>query len=218
LNGEVCLANGKLGLTPVPAGSNPLTDLPAGDSVPVYVEIISSTTGAVVGYAGQTLCNPPPPPPPPSLGAIWEAAPLPVPQVEFNPGSYGLVQLPTWFWLNDDAAGADLTVGPLVVGGYSVTVTVHPVAYYWSFGDGETAVSDTAGSSGSAANASTTHTYVDMGTFPVGVIVAWAGSYTFSGFGVTETVALGPVDQAEAFQPYVVQEVRSVLVGGGSQS
>lgn len=219
LSGEVCLASGKLSLIPLPPNFNPLTDpLPAGDSVPMYVEIISSTTGQVLGYAGETLCNPTPPPVPPSAADVWQVVPLPLPQLEFNPSSYGLAQLPTWFWLNDDPAGTDVTVGPLRIDGYSVTVTAHPVAYYWSFGDGQTAVSDTAGSSGSAANASTTHTYVDMGTFPVGVIVAWVGSYTFTGFGVTETVALGPVDQAEAFQPYVVQEVRSVLVGGGSQS
>jgi hypothetical protein len=140
-----------------------------------------------------------------------------LPKIEFNPESCGIVQLPTWFWLDNDAAGGNLTVGPVGVGGYSVTVTVHPVAYYWDFGDGATAASSSAGEPGSATDASTTHTYLHKGTFQVGVTVVWAGAYTFSGHGVVQTVAVGPVDQPEVVHRYVVQEIRSVIVDEGPQ-
>ena len=219
MDGEVCLADGKLGLIPVAPGSDPLADLPAGDSVPVYVELISTVTGKVVGYAGETLCNPPvvPAPPPPNAEAVWRTVPLPVPQIEFNPGSYGVTQLPTWFWLANDTAGVDAHVSvPGGVDGYAVTVSVHPVAYNWSFGDGATAASSNAGGPGSSAAASVTHTFAEAGTFSVAVGVVWAGSYTFSGYGFTETVAIGPVDQAETVQPYTVQQIRSALAPSGS--
>ena len=215
INGEVCLPNGQLGLIPVPPGSDPLGHLPPGDTVPFYVEIVNSITGQVVGYTGQTLCNPAvaPPPPPPPAGVVWRTVPLPVAQIEFNPGTYGVTQLPTWYWLANDANGVDVRVAiPGGVGGYAVTLAVHPVAYYWSFGDGQTGVSYVAGGPGSASSASTTHTYVGPGTFQVGVTVAWAGSYTFTGYGVSETVALGPVDQPESSHSYVVQQIRSILV------
>ena len=197
LTGQVC--NAAAQLVNVPPGG-----LPAGDNEPVVLQLV--LPNGTLGYEGPLDCAPPPPPPPPSAAAVWSVAPFPAPQIELNPSSYGLAQLPTWFWLANDAHGVDLTAAvPGGIDGYSVDLTAHPVAYYWSFGDGQTGVSDTAGSAGSAARASTTHTYVDMGTFSVGVIVAWAGSYTFTGYGVTETVALGPVDQAEAAHPYLVQ-------------
>lgn len=217
LDGEVCLANGKLGLIPIPPGPDPVDNLPPGDTIPVYVEIVDSATDKVVGDVGETLCNPPPTPPPPSAELVWDTAPLPTPQIEFNPGTFGVTQLATWFWLNNDAEGVDLQVAvPGGVGGYAVTLAVHPVAYYWTFGDGASAVSYTAGGPGSAADASTTHTYTEPGTYSVGLTVAWAGSYTFTGYGVTETVDLGPVDQAETNQNYVVQEIRSILEPPGS--
>jgi hypothetical protein len=199
----------------VPSGSDLLANLPAGDTVPVYVVLISTTTGDIVGYAGTTLCLPQaaPAPPPPSAEAVWQTVPLPVAQIELNPNTYGVTQLPTWFTLANDAAGVDARVAvPGGVGGYTVTVAVHPVAFYWTFGDGATAVSETAGVQGSATLASATHTYLQPGTLQVQVMVAWAGSYTFTGYGVTQTEPLGPVDQAESTQPYTVQQIGSVLV------
>ena len=214
LNGEVCLPNGQLGLIPVPPGTDPLGNLPAGDTVPVYVEIVNSITGQVVGYTGQTLCiAPPAPPPPPSADVVWRTAPLPPADIEFNPGTYGITQLPTWFWLANDAESVDVRAAiPGGADGYAVVLTVHPVAYYWSFGDGATAVSYTAGEPGSAVNASATHTYSEPGTFTVGLTIAWAGSYTFTGYGISETVAVGPVDQPESSHTYIVQQIRSILV------
>lgn len=216
VHGEVCLADGELGLIPVAPGVNS-GYIPAADSMPVFVELISSSTGMVAGDGATLGCDPPIAPSPPSPAAVWRTVPLPVPQIEFNPGSYGVTQLPTWFWLANDTAGVDAHVSvPGGVDGYAVTVSVHPVAYNWSFGDGATAASSNAGGPGSSAAASVTHTFAEAGTFSVAVGVVWAGSYTFSGYGFTETVAIGPVDQAETVQPYTVQQIRSALAPSGS--
>ncbi|HTV12129.1 MAG TPA: hypothetical protein VME20_09725 [Acidimicrobiales bacterium] len=174
---------------------------------------MNSATNAVEGYLGETLCTPKPipPPDPPSPAAVWGAVPLPEPDIQTNPATYGVTQLQSWFWLGNDSQGANdiISVG---IDGYAVTVTAHPVAYYWIFGDGTGAVSDTEGSAGGAANASATHTYTQAGTYPLGVIVAWQGTYMFTGFGVTETVPLGPVDQPEHVVNYTVQQIRSALL------
>jgi hypothetical protein len=222
-NDEVCNAQRQ----PVEAdvGMNwvPGDPLPKGDSVPQIVEHVSTTTGSVTD-AGETVCIPPPPPPSPAevwtaLGASKTASEaLPAPQIKVSP-STGLAQLETWFCLGNDTWNTYITVGPVEVDGYSVTLNAAPMEYYWYFGDspqvsGFTTSSFTAGQCDGASDASATHTYVDMGTFSVGVVIAWVGAYTFAGPGGTGTEALGPVDQAESQQPYVVQEVRSVLVGG----
>ncbi len=146
---------------------------------------------------------------------MFEQVPFPQPSVRTDPGTIGVVQLPTWFWVGDSATSSGLTVGPLGVGGYSVVLHVHPVAYYWSFGDGTDAVSYTGGSGGGAASASVVHTYHQQGTYEVGLGIAWEGSYTFTGYGVDQTVPLGPVRQPAVVRSYRVQEVRSVLVQEG---
>ena len=216
LNGEVCKANGQLGLIPVAQGTDPVNKLPAGDSVPDYVKIMRSVTNTFEGYLGETLCpqDAAPPPPPPSAAMVWEYVPLPTAQIQVNPGTYGVTQLQSWFSLGDDAADANTAVTG-AIDGYRVTLTAHPVAYYWYFGDGASAESSSAGAAGSAGTASATHTYLEPGTYSVGVIVAWVGVYTFTGYGVTETVPLGPVDQPEQILQYRVQEIRSMLLPAG---
>ena len=209
LDGEVCLADGQLATIPRGGG------LPPGDSFPFDRQSVEPD--GFVLYAGPLECAAPPAPAPPTAGDVWDHVSLPLPEIEFNPATAGVVQLPTWFWLGNDAAGADLTVGPVGLNGYSVTVTVHPVAYRWDFGDGGTVLTNTSGEAGSASGASATHTYGHKGTFQVGVTVTWAGSYTFSGYNVVTTASLGPVDQAESLRTYVVQEIRSVIVGDGAQ-
>lgn len=216
LNGEICRRNGQLGLIPVAPGTDPVNKLPAGDSVPLYVEIVSTANNNVVGYVGETLCggHSSPPPAPPSAAMVWKYVPLPAAQIAASPSSYGVTQLQSWFWLGNDAGGATLTVAT-GIDGYRVTLTAHPVDYYWYFGDGTSARSSGSGAPGNAGAASATHTYVQPGTYSAGVIVAWAGDYTFQGYGVTETVPLGPVDQPEQILPYKVQQIRSMLLPAG---
>jgi PKD domain len=147
-----------------------------------------------------------PPPPPPSPAEVWAQIPLPNAALSVNPSRVGLTQLPSWFWVT--GAGFPVTV-TVVVGGYAVTTTATPVAYDWSFGDGATA---TSGSAGSAGDPSVAHTYHFKGTYIVNLSIAYTGTYTYSGPGGTGAAALGQYVQPAASSPYVVQEVRSVLI------
>ena len=213
IDGEVCYPDGQLGLVPVQPGEDTAEALPPGFTVPLLVIIVSSATHQFIGYAGQTICvRAAQPPPAPTPAAVWASVPLPEAQISFDPATYGVTQLQTWFWLANDLEKVDVTVAvPGGVGGYSVTATVHPVAYDWTFGDGTGEVSFTGGP-GAAAGAAATHTYTEPGTYSVGVAVQWAGSYTFAGYGVDQTVPLGPVSQAETVRAYQVQQIRSLLL------
>ena len=153
-----------------------------------------------------------PPPPPPSPAEVWTQVPLPPAALSVNPARVGLTQLPSWFWVT--GAGFPVTV-TVVVGGYSVTTTAIPVSYEWSFGDGATATSGSAGSPGSP---SVTHTYHFKGTYIVNLSIAYTGTYFYSGPGGTGTAALGEYVQPAASSPYVVQEVRSVLIPTAEES
>jgi hypothetical protein len=138
--------------------------------------------------------------------------PLPTPQFHFNPGKVGLTQLPTWFWLT--GAGGQVSA-KVTIRGYQVVTAARPVAYYWRFGDGGSAIGT---SEGTEANPSVTHTYVTKGAYTVEVIIGWGGQYTFNGNGVgPETVMLGTVDGPASNAPYAVQEVRSVEVEGSGR-
>lgn len=212
-NGMVCTASGQMGAVPAKTKK-----LPAGDTYAVTFYLVVPGDPA----AGTWSIGCSAPPPPPSASQVWAVVTgekqLPQPQIELSPGRDGLVRLPTWLWLADDPRGVDLTVSvPGGINGYAVSVTVHPIAYTWDFGDGQTATSSDAGGPGGTADASAVHTYFSKGTYSVGVTVAWAGSYLFSGYGANATEGLGPVQQDEVLRPYVVQEVRSVLLAPGGR-
>lgn len=223
---EICNSHGTVGFDPnIPAGWVRGDPLPDGDTLLQLDEEISSTTGRVLGVVPDSApnvgqpCNghtplPPLPPLPPSPAEAWAAAvkDLPVPQIRSNPVTAGLVQLGTWFWLSNDAAGVPVTVTAAADGG-SVTATVYPVSYTWDFGPpgSRPVTSYTAGSPGSASSASAIYTYVDKGTYEVSVSVSWSGSFTFD---KGAPIALPTVSEEESF-PYEVREIRSVL-GGAS--
>ena len=164
---------------------------------------------AAIPATGVAAAPPPPPPLPPTPAEVWAATPLPTPTVEFNPSRLGLTQLPTWMWITGVNGAVAATA---VIRGYTVTTTAHPVATYWTFGDGGSGQGSVGGSE---ASPSVTHTYVDLGRYTVTVIIGWSGQYTFAGNGVpAQTVALGTVDGPTDAAPYAVQEVRSVGVAG----
>jgi hypothetical protein len=222
INGEVCFPNGKLGLIaePLDENPNPLTHLPPGDTVPYYVAVASTQTGQILRYVGKTVClRSILPPPAPLPEVVWQYAPLPEPEIHFNPQRTGLTQLATWFWVSGDAGNMVLSRQiPGGIGGYAVTLVVHPVAYHWDFGDGSSADSAVAGGPGSSEDASVVHTYIEPGTYRVGLVVTWAGFYIYTGYGVTRMVNLGPVNQPQVFRPYTVQQVRGVLVPPNTSS
>lgn len=208
--GMVCLPDGQIGRIP------PGSPLPPGDSVP-FVQYLSGPVGdatplyfcATAAVTTTTL------PPPPVPTAVWAAAPLPLAEIRFNPSTDGLVQLPTWFWLDNDVAGQPFVLGPIMLDGYSLTVTARPVSYDWSFGDGQSATSQSASPPDGTGPSGISHTYTQKGIYDVSVSVTWEGSTTLTYQGqVVSQRDLGQYRQPAAVRPYQVQEVRSVLLGG----
>ncbi len=147
-------------------------------------------------------------PPPPSPAEVWALVPLPQAVFKINPEQVGITQLPTWFWVTGAGGAVTVTVD---INGYSVTTTATPVSYQWVFGDG---TSGTSGSPGDASDPSVIHTYHYQGTYIVTLSVIYAGTYSYSARGWSGTVALGQYEQPALSIPYVVQQVRSVLVPG----
>lgn len=160
---------------------------------------------SVICPAGQTSTTPAPPPPP-SAGQVWSDVPLPVPVPGINPGTAGITQLASWFWVKGGGGPVSVTAE---MGLYTVSATASPVAYQWEFGDGTSAVSANAGGAGTP---SVTHTYLEKGTYSVDLAVEYAGSYSFAGPAGAGSASLGSYWQPPVSTPYTVQEVRSVLL------
>jgi len=176
-----------------------------------YIELqLVSPSGVWTGDPIRVCPGGPGPQAPPSPAQVWQYVPLPVPVVGINPSLAGLTQLPTWFWARNEAGPVSASAN---LDGWVVTASAVPVSYDWDFGDGTTAQSTSAGDE---SHPSVTHTYLDKGTYDVTLTVRYAGSYTFSGYGVTVSTSLGDYDQAEVMQTYTVQEARSVLVPPGT--
>lgn len=155
---------------------------------------------------------PPPPPPPPTPAEVWAATPLPAPTFEWNPHGLGLTGLASWFWITGLGGPVVATVN---IRGYTVVTTARPAAYHWGFGDGGGSVGAT---SGTESAPSVTHVYEVKGNYRLELIVAWSGSYVFSGNGVAgAAVPLGTVDGPVSAVSYPVQEIRSVLVAPAPQ-
>ncbi|HTW06898.1 MAG TPA: PKD domain-containing protein, partial [Acidimicrobiales bacterium] len=147
-----------------------------------------------------------PPPPPPTPAEVWAQVPLPTPAFAINPATVGLTQLPSWFWVTGGIGPVTITV---TIDGYVVTTTATPVAFQWDFGDGSSTTSPVPGDE---ADPSATHTYHFKGTYIVTLAIEYAGTFTYAGPGGTGTDGLGDYEQPGSSAPYVVQEVRSVLL------
>ena len=166
---------------------------------------------SVICPAGQSTTTLAPPPPP-SAGQVWSEVPLPAPVPDINPATAGITQLASWFWVKGGGGPVSVTAE---MGASTVTATASPVAYQWDFGDGTSAASGRAGGEGAP---SVTHTYVEKGTYSVGLAVEYAGSYSFAGPAGSGSASLGSYWQAPVSASYTVQEVRSVLLPpGGAQ-
>lgn len=92
------------------------------------------------GYQWVLVGEPPPPglPPPPTPGSLAALAvkymQIPLPDVEANPASPGVVNLPTWLWLANDSW--TVPPGRLSLRGVTVTVIVTPKYVDWNTGAG----------------------------------------------------------------------------------
>jgi hypothetical protein len=111
------------------------------------------------------------PPAPPDAASIWQQTPLPRAHVHASPPGTpdwpGIVNLESRFWgdpLPDTRAA-------VVLDGYVVDVTAHPVAYAWAFDDGTTSVGPSPGSAGAPLRA----TFRRRGDHGLALYVTWAG-------------------------------------------
>jgi hypothetical protein len=125
--------------------------------------------------------------------------------LDVNP-MVGLTQLQSWFWFTGPTHAVTATAD---VRGYTVTTTARPLGSFWYFGDGG---SSYGAIGGSEADPAVRHTYVNVGHYQLSLYVEWTGQFTFSGYGITQTVNLGTVDGPLSGFSYGVQEVRGVGV------
>jgi hypothetical protein len=168
----------------------------------------------------------PAPPPPPGPGEVAATTPFPTESIHFNP-CLGVTGLTTWFWATVGPGTVPPVAASATIRGYTVHVTAASVKYRWDItavSDGSTATvwGSTAGSATDPPGQFTVQPSASWmpdqkGRYTVTLTVSWAGTYTFTGHGITQTSELGPVDQAPPVtRPMPVQEIRSVLVSPDS--
>ncbi len=153
------------------------------------------------------------PPPPPAPAEAAQLAPFPAESIRHDPCYLGLTGLTSWLWATVNGGPVPAVSAAATIRGYAVTVTAHPVAYHWGFGNGGTATSY---QSGTQANPSVSYMYDTSGTYDLTLIVTWAGTYTFTGHGIAQTQPVGPVQQTTQHYTWPVQQIRSVLIAPGS--
>jgi hypothetical protein len=128
---------------------------------------------------------------------------LPGGEIGVEPEVRGLANLESYFWVE----GADQGPVELQVGGSTVRAEFRVVEYRWSFGSGQTLVTEGPGSPGleSEVNA----TFRRRGMYRVGVTVMWAAEAFLDGRRVGEVGDL----VSRAGTTYPVAELRTVLTG-----
>jgi hypothetical protein len=180
-------------------------------SIPTYIQEYNAQ-GQPIGQPEAVCPAPQPqvpvttPPPPPAPQAVWAETPLPAATLETNPGALGLAQLPTLFWVKGVGQGVTSSVE---IEGYELSVSARPREFLWSFGDGGTAQSTSAGG---PQGPSVVHTYTEPGTYRVTLTVVYSGQMTYSGPGGEGSEALPNYGAGPYSEDYTVQQVRSLLV------
>jgi hypothetical protein len=128
---------------------------------------------------------------------------LPGGEIGVEPEVRGLANLESFFWVE----GANQPPVELQVGGSTVRAEFRVVEYRWSFGGGESLVTDGPGRPGLESEVRTT--FGRRGFYRVGVTVMWAAEAYLDGRRVGEVDDL--VSRAQTTYP--VAELRTVLTG-----
>jgi hypothetical protein len=128
---------------------------------------------------------------------------LPGGEIGVEPEVRGLANLESYFWVD----GANQPPVELQVGGSTVRAEFRVVEYRWTFGSGQTLVTEGPGTPGleSEVNA----TFRRRGMYRVGVTVMWAAEAFLDGRRVGEVGDL----VSRAGTTYPVAELRTVLTG-----
>ena len=204
-------------------GSGVCVDPATGQSGVGYIDrVVNLTSGEVVssrdGCEVRRRPRTPTPRAEPELPVpreIWERVPLPLPEWGLNPSGKGLTGLQTWLWDPNGGAPVSATV---TLDGFTATATARPVRWEWRMWErGDTlnvnphpAVVST--SPGSEERPAGKYMYETNGEYTLTHTVVWAGSYTLSGPGVSETVDLGTTTTSSS-RRYQVSSVRGARVG-----
>ena len=141
-----------------------------------------------------------------TLAQVFEAVrkvKLPGGEIGVEPQVRGLANLESFFWVE----GANQPPVDLQVGGSTVRAEFRVVEYRWSFGGGESLVTEGPGSPGLESEVRTT--FARRGFYRVEVTVMWAAEAFLDGRRVGEVDDL--VSRAETTYP--VAELRTVLTG-----
>jgi hypothetical protein len=141
-----------------------------------------------------------------TLAQVFEAVrkvKLPGGEIGVEPQVRGLANLESFFWVE----GANQPPVDLQVGGSTVRAEFRVVEYRWSFGGGESLVTEGPGSPGLESEVRTT--FARRGFYRVGVTVMWAAEAYLDGRRVGEIDDL--VSRAQTTYP--VAELRTVLTG-----
>ena len=210
----------------IPADTVPVAEAPPGlfPTTPPLIELPPVTLPASATRAAIA--------PRVFVADILQDVPLPTAKVRMNP-DLGLVAVPTWFWLegyDGRAFGASRRVNiPAEIGAdvsfddvprddprrrptaMTVTVTVRPSRYEWSFGDDTRLVASTLGKPYPQAS-DVKHTYEfsslhSPAGFTVGLTIEFAAEYRING-GAAQ--ALPPIRRSYE-SSYRVQEIQPVL-------
>ncbi len=122
--------------------------------------------------------------------------------ISTSPGNRGLVGLPTYVWIN----GVAERTANANAAGLDLTITATPTRDRWDFGDG-TVITGGPGQPGEQ-NSDVSHTYNQLGRYPISATVTWDVDFQASG------AELGPTQTAQTTTSTVhpVAEVRGILV------
>lgn len=151
--------------------------------------------------------------------SLFGMVPLPSIAIGANPGT-GLVALPSWFWV--DGYSGETLYGSETLGDTTVEVEITPQRYDWSFGDGAALSTESLGRR-YPQESDIQHTYERSATVEVRLEITFGGRYRVTtieddGEGGTITV-VGPWEPLDPMvrswtQPYLVQQLQSVLTAG----
>jgi hypothetical protein len=128
---------------------------------------------------------------------------LPGGDIGAEPGLRGLANLESFFWVE----GANQPPVDLQVGGSTVHAEFRVVEYRWTFGGGETLVTEGPGEPGLESEVRTS--FRRRGVYPVEVTVVWVAEAFLDGSRVGEVDDLA----SRAEMSYPVAELRTVLTG-----
>lgn len=153
--------------------------------------------------------------PPVTPRRVWDVVPLPQPDWGMNPEFQGLTGLETWLW---DPNGDAPVSAAVTLDGFTYQVSARPVRWEWRMWErGDTPNRNpsplvVATQAGTEQDPAGKYMYETRGDYTMTLTVYWAGTSTFTGPGVSDTVDLGTTTTSSS-RRYRVISVAGARVG-----